>query len=387
MAFLVLVPHARSWWRTFALLEGIDRTLIRQMLHLCRFTGNLRILVISFAMIGFLVCIRTLGMPVPLVVVAMMASVVLVPLLRMTLPPTVLFLAGSGERGNALLIRLHFAVAPLRVVALLDPQRMGTVGQMLRLDLMRTSSENTWKSMVHRLIDIAPIYVVDTVHRTAPIRYEAFLMLAPERAGRTVFISDDNGVCPSLLAEGIDPSEHAIPVTKPGDMEHAVLRLLDMASTEPNRATCTQNRATVVAENWDSLPSVLMIGLVDGLDGHFLLAQARNTEKSLIALLVPLSSMDQNAANDSIELLWDFSRNPQLVGLYLETTGLAMVRREFLLENSELLDVHIAGVDPQNMSFEDLNKPEPVGDAVHQLCHEWRRAAQQRGLEFRFARK
>ena len=387
MALLVLVPHARSWWRTYALLGGIDGALIRQMLHLCRFTGNLRILAAPFALIGFIVCALAFGLPVPLGVIAMMTSVALVPVFRLTLPPAVLFLAGSSERANALLFRLHFAAAPLRVVALLDPQRMGAVGQMLRLDLMRTASESTWKSMVHRLIDIAPVYVVDTVHRTAPIRYEAFLMLAPERAGRTVFLSDDEGSCPSLLAEGLNPSEHAVPVTRPDDMEEAVREMLHVASTLPKRANNTRRRTPVVPENWASLPSVLMIGLVDGLDGNFVLAQARETDKDLIELLVPLSSMNERAANVSMELSWDFSRNPNLVGIYFETTGLAVVRRHFLLEHSDLLDVRVAGIDPQNMSFEDLNRPEPVGVAVHQLCLGWKRAAQQRGLEFRFAKK
>jgi hypothetical protein len=387
MALLVLVPHARSWWRTYALLGGIDRALIRQMLHLCWFTGNRRTLAASVAMIGFVVCIFAFGIPAPLGVIAMMTSVALVPILRLTLPPAVIFLAGSSERANALLFRLHLAAAPLRVVALLDPQRMGAAGQILRLDLMRTSSESTWKSMVHRLIDIAPVYVVDTVHRTAPIRYEAFLMLAPERAGRTVFLSDDEGACPSLLAEGLNPFEHAIPVTRPDDMEEAVLRMLHVAGTQPKRVDNARSRTPVVSENWESLPSVLMIGLVDGLDGNLVLAQARDTNKDLIALLVPLSSMNADAANVSMDLSWDFSRNPKLVGLYLEATGLAMVRREFLLEYSELLHVRVAGVDPQNMSFEDLNKPEPVGIAVNQLCLGWKRAAKQRGLEFRFTRK
>jgi hypothetical protein len=387
VAVLGVWPHLWSWRRTYIFMRGIDRNLIWQMLHLCRFTNNLRILVLSLAMIGLLVCIPILGAPVPLGLLAMMVSVALVPSLRLTLPPTILFLTGSGERANTLLLRLHRAATPLRVVALLDPERMGSVGQMLLLDLMRTSDENMWKSMVHQLLDIAPVFVVDTVHRTAPVRYEAFLMLAPERVGRTIFISDDEGVCPSLQAEGIDPSEHAIPITRPNDLEKSVFRLLHMVSTQPKEAASTTGRMPIVPENWDSLPSLLTIGLVDGLDGKFLLAQARSTEKNLIALVVPLSSLDEDAANVSMELSWDFSRNPRLVGLYLETTGLVMVRREFILQNPELLDFHVDGIHPGNISFEDLDKPEPIGAAVHQLCCGWRRAAQQHGFEFRFALK
>jgi len=276
----------------------------------------------------------------------------------------------------------------MRVVALLDPGQMGPVGRMLRLDLMRTSTEDTWKSMVHRLIDIAPVYVVDTVHRTGPLRYEAFLMLAPERAARAVFISNDEGVCPSLLEAGIDPSEYAIPVTREDDMEVAAIRLLRIFSGQPEKKMVrTQSRAPVVREDWESLPSVLMIVLADGLDGDFLLDEAHRTDKSLIALAAPLSSLNQDAAKLSLELSWDFSRDPRLVGLYLQTTGLAMIRREFLLEHPDLLDINVPCVSPQKMSFDDLNKPEPVGVAMHELCRAWRKRAKQNGLEFRFAQK
>jgi len=388
MAILFLAPHARSWWRTHELLGGIDSATIRQMLYLCRFTGQIRILGLSLVMVSALVCVRILGAPIPSGVIAAMASVALVPFLRLTLPPAVLFLAGSSERATTLFFRLHLAASPLRVVALLDPHRMGSFGHMLRLDLMRTSTENTWKSMIHRLIDIAPVFAIDTIHRTGPVRYEAFLMLAPERSGRTVFISDDHGNCPSLLAEGIDPSEHAIPVAHAGDMDEAVLRLLHVWRTLPkDKVAQPRSGIPVIKEDWDSLPSVLMIALVDGLDGGFLLTQARETDKSLIALLVPLSSLDEDAAKASIELSWDFSRNPRLVGLYLQNTGLAMVRREFLLQNAELLDVHVPAIRSGRMSFEDLNKPEPVGAAVYELCARWRSTAERCGLEFRFARR
>ncbi len=388
IALLLLAPHARSWWRTYVLLGGIDIALIRQTLYLCRFTGNLYILIIVLAQIGFLIYIPLFGFQIPSGAMALMVCVSLVPLLRLCLPPAILFLAGSGDRANALFFQLHLSVTPLRVVALLDPQQMGTVGRMLRLDLMRTSNDNTWKSMVHRLIDIAPMFVIDTVHRTGPVCYEVFLMITPERAGRTIFISDDEGVCPSLLEEGIDPSEHAIPVVQKDDMVEAVHRLLYVLNTLPrSKISNSHSRIPIVPEDWNSLPSVLDIGLAEGLDGEFLLAQARSTDMTLIALLVPLSTLDENAAKVSIDLSWDFSRNPRLVGLYLENTGLVLVRREFLLQHPKLLDIDIPSLSPQTISFEDLNKPEPVGAAVHELCVKWKETAELRDLEFRFASK
>ncbi len=168
-----------------------------------------------------------------------------------------------------------------------------------------------------------------------------------------VFISNDEGACPSLLEAGIDPSVYAIPITRADDMEEATLRLLRIFSRSPEqkRTIHTTSRTPVVREDWDSLPSVLMIALVDGLDGDLLLDEARRTDKSLIALAAPPSSLNEDAAELSIELSWDIFRDPRLVGLYLQTTGLAMVRREFLLEHPDLLDINVPGISPQKMSL------------------------------------
>lgn len=143
----------------------------------------------------------------------------------------------------------------------------------------------------------------------------------------------------------------------------------------------------VVPEDWDSLPSVLDISLAEGLDGKFILAQARSTNRSLIGLLLPISILDENTAKVSVDLSWDFSRNPCLVGLYLENSGLVLVRREFLLQHPELLDIYIHSLSPQTLSFEDLNKPDPVSAVIHQLCVQWRKIAKQSNLEFRFTRQ
>lgn len=388
LALLILAPGAHSWYRTHLLFGRIDGHMIRQMLYLCRFTGHLRVLGLSIAAILCLISIRIFGVPIPSGVMAAMVSVALVPFLRLTTPPAVLFLAGSSNRATNIFWRLNLMVRPLRAVALLDPHRMGPLGKMLRLDLMRTSSENTWKSMIHRLMDIAQVYVADTVHRTGPVRYEAFLLLAPERAMRSVFICGDDGQCPSLEEEGIDPSQYALPVTMAEEMGEAVLRVLEISRALPRKQVTSSSKGLpMVAEDWGSLPSMLMIELTDGLDGGYLIERAQNTDKDLIALLVPFSSVEQEAAKTLMELSWDFSRDPLLAGIYLKSTGVAMVRRQFLLQNVELLDIHVRGLRPGAIALEDLNNPEPVGVAVHDLCVKWREAAAQRGLEFRFARK
>jgi len=385
IAIIVLIPHARSWWKTKRFIPGLNGEMICHMFYLSRYTGTLPILILSFIVIGYLMVILIIGFPFPLGLLAIMFSVAIVPILRLSLPPTILFLAGSGDRANALLFRLHLAVNPLRIVTLLDPKQMGVMGLLLRLDIMRTSNENNWKSMVHRLIDIAPIFVVDTVSRTGPVRYEAFLMTAPERIGRVIFLSDENGDCPSLLAEGINPSDHAIPVSLPEDMEEEIFNRLQVVLRYGYKSA--HSPIPIVPENWNSLPSLLLISFIDNLDGQLLLTQAKNTDKNLIGITGPFSSLDGTGAKLSIDLSWDFSRNPKLVGLYLEFTGLILVRRTFLLEHPQLLNVSVRGLDPSKLTFEDLNSPDPINSALITLCDEWRIAAQKQGLEFRYVNK
>jgi hypothetical protein len=386
VALLLLLPHALTWRRTAALYGRINRTLIRQMLHLRRYTGHRRFLVLSFLQLGLLACIALVGVRVPLGIMAVVVAVALVPPLRVLLPPGVLFLAGSGDRATGLFFRLHLSAVSLRVVAGLDYRRMGLFGRMIRLDITRATNDKAWRSVVSRLIDIAPLIVIDTVGRTGPCRYEAGLVSTPERAARTVFICDEDGRCPSLEAVGIDPAEHAIPVICAENLEekvHAVLR----GSGPPPAGRTIPPPTPIIEENWDWLPSMLMIALMDGLDGRHLLALARNSDKDLIGLLTPHSSLDEVAAEPLIKLLWEFPRNPRLVGLFLQASGVTLVRRNFLLElleQPELLDLHVEGIRPGLPSWEDLNRPEPITAAVYKLCIAWSREAKRHGLEFRF---
>ena len=388
VALLLLLPQALTWRRTVSLYGRVDRRLIRQMLHLCRYTGHRWIVILSFLLIGWIAWITLAGMPVPPGVMATVVAVALVPLLRVTLPPGILFLAGSGQRATGLLSRLHRSAVSLRVVAGLDYRWMGPFGGMIRLDITRATNDSAWRSVVSRLIDIAPLIVIDTVGRTGPCRYEASLVSTPERIGRTVFVCDENGRCPSLEAEGIDPAEHAVPVIYAEDLEKTVRDVLRRSGPPPTGRTIPSRVSTpIIEENWKSLPSMSMIALVDGLDGRFLLAHARNSDKDVIGLLTPHSSVDEATAKASKKLLWEFPRNPRLVGLFLETSGVTLVRRDFLLKLPQLLDLHVEGIRPGQISMEDLNRPEPITAAVYKLCIAWSKEAKRRGLEFRFVQK
>ena len=228
------------------------------------------------------------------------------------------------------------------------------------------------------------LFVVDTIGRTGPLEYESFFITAPERAGRALFIADDNGRCPSVEAVGINPREHAIRVVLSEHLEEAARRLLDLRRFHQRGPMPAQR---VVAESWESLPSTLMMPLASGLNGQYLLSQARNSTKDLVSLLLPLTCLDDRAVQMVIELSWEFSRSPNLVGLYLLNMGLAIIRRNFFVSHPEFLGIDIAVRPPGELTWEEINRPDPVNLAVSELCLALQREAQRKGLEFRFANR
>ena len=388
MALAVALAFALTWRRTVSLYGRIDCDLIRQMLHLCRYTGHRWYIVLSFLLMGMFTCVTVAatvaGVAVPPGIIAMVVATALVPPIRVMLPPGILFLAGSGQRATRLFFRLSLSV-PLRVVAGLDYHWMGPFGRVSRLDITRATKDSAWRSVVSRLIDITPLIVIDTVERTGPCQYEASLVSTPERVGRTVFICDDDGRCPSLEAVGIDPAEHAIHVIYAENMEKTVRDILRGSGPPPAGKIPSSASTPIIEETGDSLPSMSIIALVDGLDGRMLLAHALDSDKDVIRL-TPHSSVDEATAKASAELLWEFPRNPRLVGLCLRVSGVTLVRRDFLL-TLPLLDLQVEGIRPELTSMEGLNRPEPITAAVHRLCLAWSKEARRRGLEFRFMQK
>lgn len=67
VALLMLLRHALTWQRTSALHGRINRRLIRQMPHLCQYTGHRWYLFLSFLLLGLFACIALLGVSVSLV--------------------------------------------------------------------------------------------------------------------------------------------------------------------------------------------------------------------------------------------------------------------------------------------------------------------------------
>lgn len=353
------------------------------MLRLSRYTINRYCLVVSPFLVAFFALLPLFGVGIPPGILAVLAVLSLWPVSELALPPGVLFLGSSSERSGELLSSIQSTAFPLRTVALLDPGRINDGGRRsFRFALMRTKDETTWKSMVLRLADLAHVLIIDTVHRTAPIRYETEFVLTPECAVRTIFVSAQDGTCPSLEEVGIVPAKYGIPVTDPVHINEAWGRLIVKLDARPRRQPRMALQGTsLVPETFATMSSVLVIIFDRTLDGRYLLAQANRSDKELIAILPP----DLEGANvfRFMERAWEFARVPQLVGIYSESLLAAMVRRDFLRADRSLSELHVTQPAMKDMTWEQLNGPNLLGLALLELTTRWRAEAAAVGQEFR----
>lgn len=139
----------------------------------------------------------------------------------------------------------------------------------------------------------------------------------------------------------------------------------------------------MLGENWDSLPSVLLLGIGDAFDSEDILNDARATQRDIIEIHLPDANLNEAEARKHLDLSFDFPRNPRLVAMYHPYRGILTLRRQFLLDVSgqipRVRSVAVAG----RLSFDDLMKPDPLHVALAEFCNTLRRIASSRGLEFR----
>ncbi len=119
-------------------------------------------------------------------------------LMIILLPPTAIVLASSSTESGRVLEVVARQFFPLRVVSLLDGSRLGSTIWASKHDNLRTILGHTWRSTVHRLVDISPMIIVDARFTTPPVCEEIEYMLHPGRAGRAVFVTNDDGRAPGL---------------------------------------------------------------------------------------------------------------------------------------------------------------------------------------------
>jgi len=141
------------------------------------------------------------------------------------------------------------------------------------------------------------------------------------------------------------------------------------------------NRVQIVPETFDTMASIMVIVLDDTLDGSLVLSQAENSEKELIAIFLP--DLGEEHLPRFLERAWEFTRDPKLVGIYSKSLRATIVRRDFLCADRNLSQIHVARADVKDMTWEQLDGPEPIGLTLQELTTRWRSDAALGGREFR----
>jgi len=383
----------QSWWRTRLAFGGFPLgaswQLLRLMRHSRRIYWELLVSLLGIfgtlliwsafrsiwprSMIAFFICLLTQGIFV---------------LFKSLQPPIALFLAGSSQYAADLLVQINIAVSPLRCVALLDPQKMHFLQRNAMGENLRAKDPQLWKSIVYRLIEMTPIVILDTRSKSESILQEAFMMLDPRRAPKGVFITDDDGRAPALEAHGIHPADHALTCVT----EDELIPLLRDRSDSPVVLPQTVSWGTagddevLAPESWESLPSVLVIVLLDGFDSKEVIRHALSSGKRLLQLVAPLSDLEPQDARWSVDFSWEFVHNRKLALMIFETSARALIRITFLREVGYRVPRYAArGLGPP-WTFEKLSQPEPVWSAVYDFLQDLKLLAEEAGLQIRVVR-
>jgi hypothetical protein len=308
-------------------------------------------------------------------------------LVRSLQPPVALFLGGSSPAAADLLVRINTVLWPLRCVALLDPVRMHFLQRNAVGDNLRTRDPRLWKSIVHGLIETTPIVVVDTRKASGPLAQEAFIVLAPAHAAKVAFITGEDRRAPALDVHRIDPRRHALTcVTE----EELIPLLWDWTQTrhslpQPLDGRTLRPRA-LEPENFENLPTVLAVILVDGFDSEGVVHEALASGRQLLHLSTPLSRFEQQDAQWLLELSWEFVHNPDLAVMIFDESARALIRISYLREvGNSLQQRRVQGLVPP-FSFSQLDQPEPIWAAVRGFLMELAEQAKASGREVRYVR-
>jgi hypothetical protein len=383
----------QSWWRTRLVFGGFPLGASWQLLRLMRHSRRIywellaSLLGIFWTLLVWFVFRAIWPRPMIAVFVLILTQSILV-LFKSLQPPVALFLAGSSQYAADLLVQINIAVSPLRCVAFLDPKRMHFLQRNAMGENLRTKDPQLWKSIVYRLVEMTPIVVLDTRGESKGILQEAFIMIDPRRASKAVFITDNNGRAPALEAHGIHPANHALTCVT----EDELIPLLRDRSESPVSTPQPVSWGTaghdevLVPENWEGLPSVLVIMLLDFFDSSEAIRHALSSGKGLLQLVAPCSDFEPQDIRWSMEFSWEFVHNRKLALMIFETSARALIRISFLREVGHRVPRRAArGLGPP-WTFEKLNQPEPVWSAVCDFLGDLKRYAEEIGLQVRVVR-
>jgi hypothetical protein len=384
---------ARSWWRTRELFGGLPLGATWQMLRFLRYSRNLYSETLSSMVVVIsVICIwlpqrSNLPRPMIAVLLAMVAQSFFL-LFKSLQPPAALFLTSSSPYAADLLVQINIALSPLRCVALLNPKRMHFMQRNALGDNLRTKNPHIWKSIIYRLIEMTPIIILDTRGESAPVMQEAFIMLAPERARKAVFITDENGRAPALEAHGIKPADYALTCVTEEELIPLLRDWTQSAYSLPQPISLRDARhsGSLTLESWETLPAILVIALFDFFDSEAVIKQAAASNQQLLQLWTPLSELEEKDLQWSLEFSWEFVHNPKLALMIFEESTRALIRIDFLLEIAAQVPRQVARGFRRPLTFEQLNQPEPIWSAVWDFLMDLAQQAKERSLQTRFVR-
>jgi hypothetical protein len=327
-----------------------------------------------------------LASPPPLALILATILSALTVLSRCIQPPTVLLLGASDSPATDLLRPVNQGISPLRAVGLLETSRIyGWLGWG-RLDNLRNRNRYAWKSIIYRLIDFAPIVVIDTRGSSDPLAAEAFIMLSPERAHKAVFVHDPNSHDNLLTFFGIVPTSHALHVVTAEELVPQLRKWTDSRHSLP----WTQRRAFAMPqlrrpETWDNLPRVLAVPIEYVFDTDRLVTVlASSPDRELLELLFPWTDLDEAVARRLIEMSWTFVHESRLGFIYWESKGVALVRARFLLDVSHTVSPRSVSAPRPPLTFEQMTMPDPIASAAGDWFRDLHGAARSHGYSSRF---
>lgn len=404
---IVLAMTMYSWYRTARLSGRMPLRVAAWMIGLAWRSRHRYLLCVALGGLAltalYLVASLTMGDPAHPALLLSVATLSSAMLMAVCQPPAIVLLAGSGEATLDLLRSINLAITPLKAVALLEDEHAGVtqrfrirsliLGSTLdpKFNNLRTTDQQLWQSVVHQLVDIAPIVVVDTRDPGPAVAQETFIMLAPERAGKAVFVVDADGSCPALVANGVDPYRHALRAVAEEDLLPELVHMLD------EMPGLTQAPASVdsgamwkphrpIREDFEGLPSVLLLVLGDTFDSSDAIAVARKSDKDLLILLPPGPEIGTSETRRRIYLLYEFLHDPRLVLMIVQPRYEVLIRNSFLVEVARQLRLH-TGRNVWPVTFGEQDEKAPVRRALHGFVEQLRALAREGGSRYRVVKE
>ncbi len=122
-------------------------------------------------------------------------------------PPSVLLLGTSRPESIDLRERLERMLHPYRVVVLFDSSVVAPLSRtdfqrnLLEWDNLRTSGRSDWRTIVHPLMDSAPVLVVDTrIASPAVVEETTRILGRHDLVAKTLFLTEPSGDSSSMEA-------------------------------------------------------------------------------------------------------------------------------------------------------------------------------------------